>query len=317
MGSGTSSVCPPDHFTVATRSTRTCTSQVHPDLDGPGPVRRSRASSLGRGSDRRASRSGSGPAGPRVHRQRRHRRRREVRPEPVPPPGAPGRDSDRRRMVRFQGIRDRRARATSPSRAPATRSRSGSISRLRERSSHRSSVAGYRTRSSVLTFGAERRCSGVPVRSVELVDDRYYHVDLVFCPVDSRRALVAPAGSRPLRGPGDRAAGTRARLARRRRGRGFLRQLRGGRWWSSSCPRARPASGAARGVRPRGRGDAGGRVLEGRRRLPVSHPRARRPVRARPRRLSVTSTAEHALARRASASARIGHGHRNRQSDNR
>jgi N-dimethylarginine dimethylaminohydrolase len=29
---------------------------------------------------------------------------------------------------------------------------------------------------------------------VELVDERYYHVDLVFCPVDERHALVAPQG---------------------------------------------------------------------------------------------------------------------------
>lgn len=55
-------------------------------------------------------------------------------------------------------------------------------------------LAGYRTRSAV---GAHRALSvalGVPVRSVELVDDRYYHLDLVFCPLDDRRALVAPQG---------------------------------------------------------------------------------------------------------------------------
>lgn len=55
-------------------------------------------------------------------------------------------------------------------------------------------VAGYRTRSSV---GAQTNLSallGVPVRTVELVDERFYHVDLVFCPVDERRALIAPQG---------------------------------------------------------------------------------------------------------------------------
>lgn len=55
-------------------------------------------------------------------------------------------------------------------------------------------VAGYRTRS---TFAAQRSLGellGVPVRTVELVDDRYYHVDLVFCPLDDRRAMVAAQG---------------------------------------------------------------------------------------------------------------------------
>jgi N-dimethylarginine dimethylaminohydrolase len=55
-------------------------------------------------------------------------------------------------------------------------------------------VAGYRTRS---TVGAQTNLGallGVPVRTVELVDQRFYHVDLVFCPVDDRRALIAPQG---------------------------------------------------------------------------------------------------------------------------
>jgi N-dimethylarginine dimethylaminohydrolase len=55
-------------------------------------------------------------------------------------------------------------------------------------------VAGYRTRSAV---GAQIHLGallGVPVRTVELVDERFYHVDLVFCPVDERRALIAPQG---------------------------------------------------------------------------------------------------------------------------
>jgi N-dimethylarginine dimethylaminohydrolase len=55
-------------------------------------------------------------------------------------------------------------------------------------------VAGYRTRS---TVGAQTRLGellGVPVRTVELADERFYHVDLVFCPIDERRALIAPQG---------------------------------------------------------------------------------------------------------------------------
>jgi N-dimethylarginine dimethylaminohydrolase len=55
-------------------------------------------------------------------------------------------------------------------------------------------VSGYRTRSSVTAHAALSEVLGVPVRSVELTDDRYYHLDLVFCPLDSRRALVAPQG---------------------------------------------------------------------------------------------------------------------------
>jgi N-dimethylarginine dimethylaminohydrolase len=55
-------------------------------------------------------------------------------------------------------------------------------------------VSGYRTRSSVKAHAALSEALGVPVRSVELTDDRYYHLDLVFCPLDSRHALVAPQG---------------------------------------------------------------------------------------------------------------------------
>ena len=36
------------------------------------------------------------------------------------------------------------------------------------------------------------RLLGVEVTSVELVDPRYYHLDLTFCPLDSTRALVWP-----------------------------------------------------------------------------------------------------------------------------
>ena len=32
------------------------------------------------------------------------------------------------------------------------------------------------------------------MRTIELVDDRLYHVDLTFCPLDDRRALCAPLG---------------------------------------------------------------------------------------------------------------------------
>lgn len=55
-------------------------------------------------------------------------------------------------------------------------------------------VAGYRTRSTVSAQTRLGQLVGAPVRTLELVDDRFYHVDLVFCPLDSRRALIAPQG---------------------------------------------------------------------------------------------------------------------------
>jgi N-dimethylarginine dimethylaminohydrolase len=53
-------------------------------------------------------------------------------------------------------------------------------------------VGGYRLRSSIGAHTALARLLGVPVRPVELPDGRFYHLDLAFCPVDERRAMVAP-----------------------------------------------------------------------------------------------------------------------------
>ena len=55
-------------------------------------------------------------------------------------------------------------------------------------------VAGYRTRSDAASHAELSRLTRAPVRSVELVDERLYHLDLTFCPLDERRALVAPDG---------------------------------------------------------------------------------------------------------------------------
>ncbi len=55
-------------------------------------------------------------------------------------------------------------------------------------------LAGYRQRSSIQAHAGLSRLLGVPVRSVELVDERFYHLDLVFCPLDDRRAMVAGQG---------------------------------------------------------------------------------------------------------------------------
>jgi N-dimethylarginine dimethylaminohydrolase len=53
-------------------------------------------------------------------------------------------------------------------------------------------VSGYRWRSDAKAHGELSRLTGAPVRSVELVDERYYHLDITFCPLDDRRALVVP-----------------------------------------------------------------------------------------------------------------------------
>ena len=53
-------------------------------------------------------------------------------------------------------------------------------------------VSGYRWRSDAKAHAVLSRLTGAAVRSVELVDARYYHLDLTFCPLDDRRAIVVP-----------------------------------------------------------------------------------------------------------------------------
>jgi N-dimethylarginine dimethylaminohydrolase len=53
-------------------------------------------------------------------------------------------------------------------------------------------LSGYRFRSDAAAHVELSRLAGVPVRPVELSDARYYHLDLTFCPLDGRRALMAP-----------------------------------------------------------------------------------------------------------------------------
>ncbi|HVB05343.1 MAG TPA: arginine deiminase-related protein [Acidimicrobiales bacterium] len=55
-------------------------------------------------------------------------------------------------------------------------------------------LSGYRSRSDIASHAELARLLGVAVRSVELVEPRLYHLDLVFCPLDERHALVAPLG---------------------------------------------------------------------------------------------------------------------------
>jgi ornithine--oxo-acid transaminase len=53
-------------------------------------------------------------------------------------------------------------------------------------------LSGYRTRSDAGAHGELSRLLGVEVLPVELVDPRFYHFDLTFCPLDERRAIVVP-----------------------------------------------------------------------------------------------------------------------------
>jgi N-dimethylarginine dimethylaminohydrolase len=55
-------------------------------------------------------------------------------------------------------------------------------------------VSGYRFRSDAAAHAYISRLTGAAVRSVELADERLYHLDLTFCPLDRRRAVVAPMG---------------------------------------------------------------------------------------------------------------------------
>ena len=55
-------------------------------------------------------------------------------------------------------------------------------------------VSGYRFRSDAAAHAHLSRLTGAAVRSVELVDPRLYHLDLTFCPLDERRAIVVPLG---------------------------------------------------------------------------------------------------------------------------
>ena len=52
-------------------------------------------------------------------------------------------------------------------------------------------VGGYRTRSSASSYVDIARIVDAPILPVELADERFYHLDIVFCPLDRSSALVA------------------------------------------------------------------------------------------------------------------------------
>ncbi len=54
-------------------------------------------------------------------------------------------------------------------------------------------VSGYRWRSDARSHGLLSSLIGAPVRTVELTDERFYHLDITFCPLDDRHAITVPA----------------------------------------------------------------------------------------------------------------------------
>lgn len=55
-------------------------------------------------------------------------------------------------------------------------------------------LSGYSFRSDATAATELSRLVGCPVWPLQLTDPRLYHLDLTFCPLDSRRAIVAPSG---------------------------------------------------------------------------------------------------------------------------
>ncbi len=53
-------------------------------------------------------------------------------------------------------------------------------------------VTGSRWRSDAAAHDYVSRLTGTPVQPVELVHERFYHLDMTFCPLDDRRAMLAP-----------------------------------------------------------------------------------------------------------------------------
>jgi N-dimethylarginine dimethylaminohydrolase len=58
-------------------------------------------------------------------------------------------------------------------------------------------VCGHRWRTDARAHVALAGVTGATVRLVELADERLYHLDMTFCPLDERRAIVTPAAYQP------------------------------------------------------------------------------------------------------------------------
>ena len=55
-------------------------------------------------------------------------------------------------------------------------------------------LSGYSFRSDATAATELSTLLGCPVRPIQLIDPRLYHLDLTFCPLDGRRAMIAPLG---------------------------------------------------------------------------------------------------------------------------
>ena len=53
-------------------------------------------------------------------------------------------------------------------------------------------ISGYRSRSDAASHAYLSRLTGAAIRSVDLVDERLYHLDLTFTPLSSTQAMIAP-----------------------------------------------------------------------------------------------------------------------------
>lgn len=53
-------------------------------------------------------------------------------------------------------------------------------------------IGGYRARSSRAAYDDLTALVAAPVLAVELIDPRYYHIDVTLCPLDDSRAIVFP-----------------------------------------------------------------------------------------------------------------------------
>ncbi len=53
-------------------------------------------------------------------------------------------------------------------------------------------LSGHRWRSDVAAHPLVAHELQVPVRPVELIDERFYHLDITFCPLDDRHAITTP-----------------------------------------------------------------------------------------------------------------------------
>jgi N-dimethylarginine dimethylaminohydrolase len=70
----------------------------------------------------------------------------------------------------------------------------GADTATRERGGAPVLLSGYRFRSDAAATTPISGLTGAVVRPVELVDERLYHIDITFCPLDDRHALCAPLG---------------------------------------------------------------------------------------------------------------------------